>query len=134
MKIKLGVIFGGVSVEHEVSIISAVQAMNSMDQEKYEIIPIYIDKERNWYTGKMLLDIEIYKDFNDLKKYATKVTMYKKDENGKKTLDFSLDVIELEEHSITMNNNKAIDTKTGNIYNITNATGKTYNFGEFRHL
>lgn len=79
MKIKLGVIFGGVSVEHEVSIISAVQAMNSMDEEKYEIIPIYIDKDRNWYTGKMLLDIEIYKDFNDLKKYATKVTMCKKD-------------------------------------------------------
>ena len=79
MKIKLGVIFGGVSVEHEVSIISAVQAMNSMDEEKYEIIPIYIDKERNWYTGKMLLDIELYKDFNDLKRYATKVTMCKKD-------------------------------------------------------
>ena len=42
--------------------------------------------------------------------------------------------IELEEHSITMNNNKATDTKTDNIYKITNATGKTYNFGEFRHL
>lgn len=81
MKIKLGVIFGGVSVEHEVSIISAVQAMNEMDNEKYDIIPIYIDKERNWYTGKMLMDIDIYKDFNDLKKYAKKVTMYKKDGN-----------------------------------------------------
>lgn len=81
MKIKLGVIFGGVSVEHEVSIISAVQAMNEVDTEKYDIIPIYIDKERNWYTGKMLMDIDIYKDFNDLKKYAKKVTMYKKDGN-----------------------------------------------------
>ena len=40
MKIKLGVIFGGESVEHEVSIISAIQAMNKMDSEKYEIIPI----------------------------------------------------------------------------------------------
>ncbi|HPF83278.1 MAG TPA: D-alanine--D-alanine ligase family protein [Bacilli bacterium] len=79
MKIKLGVIFGGVSVEHEVSIISAVQAMNAIDQEKYEIIPIYIDKERNWYTGKMLMDIDIYKDFNELKKYAKRVTLYKKD-------------------------------------------------------
>ncbi len=79
MKIKLGVIFGGCSVEHEVSIISAVQAMQSMDTEKYDIIPIYIDKDRNWYTGKMLMDIEVYKDFEDLKKYAKKVDMYKKD-------------------------------------------------------
>ena len=54
--------------------------------------------------------------------------------DGKKVLNPSLDVIELEEHSITMNNNKATDTKTDNVYKITNATGKTYNFGEFRHL
>ena len=60
--------------------------------------------------------------------------MYKTDSNGKKVLDSSLDVIELEEHSVTMNNNKAIDTKTNNIYKITNATGKSFNFGEFRHL
>lgn len=78
MKIKVGVIFGGVSVEHEISIISAVQAMNSMDTEKYDIIPIYIGKDRTWYTGKMLMDIDVYKDFNDLKRYATKVTLYKK--------------------------------------------------------
>lgn len=79
MKIKLGVIFGGVSVEHEISIISAVQAMNAVDKEKYDIVPIYIAKDRTWYTGKMLMDIDIYKDFEDLKKFATKVTMYKKD-------------------------------------------------------
>lgn len=42
--IKVGVIFGGESVEHEVSIISAVQAMNKMDNDKYDIIPIYIAK------------------------------------------------------------------------------------------
>ena len=47
--IKLGVIFGGESVEHEVSIISAVQAMNKMDNTKYEIIPIYITKDKEWY-------------------------------------------------------------------------------------
>ena len=56
--IKLGVIFGGESVEHEVSIISAIQAMNKMDSEKYEVIPIYITKEGEWYTGKSLKDIE----------------------------------------------------------------------------
>ena len=40
MKIKLGVIFGGETVEHEVSIISALQAIKNLDEEKYEIIPI----------------------------------------------------------------------------------------------
>ncbi len=78
MKIKVGVIFGGETVEHEVSIISAVQAMKSMDQEKYEIIPIYITKDRVWYTGKMLMDIDVYKDFDSLKRYAKKVVLYKK--------------------------------------------------------
>ena len=79
MKIKVGVIFGGETVEHEVSIISAVQAMNNIDEEKYEIIPIYISKDRIWYTGRMLRDIDVYKDFETLKKYAKKVVIYKKD-------------------------------------------------------
>ena len=64
MKIKVGVIFGGETVEHEVSIISAVQAINNMNTDKYDIIPIYISKDRIWYTGKMLTDIEIYKDMD----------------------------------------------------------------------
>ena len=45
--IKVGVIFGGESVEHEVSIITAVQAMNFINSQKYEVVPIYIDKKRN---------------------------------------------------------------------------------------
>lgn len=77
MKIKVGVIFGGETVEHEVSIISAVQAMEHMNQEKYEIVPIYISKERIWYTGKMLMDIDVYRDFEELKKYAKEVTLVK---------------------------------------------------------
>ena len=60
--------------------------------------------------------------------------MYKTDANGKEVLNTSLNEIELEEHSITMNNNKATDTKTNNKYKINNASGKAYNFGEFRHL
>lgn len=81
MKIKVGVIFGGESVEHEVSIITAVQAMEFIDQEKYDIIPIYVSKDRTWYTGKMLMEMDVYRDFNTLKKYAQKVTLVKK-ENG----------------------------------------------------
>lgn len=76
--IKLGVIFGGESVEHEVSIISAVQAMNKMDTEKYEVIPIYITKDREWYTGQSLKDIEIYQDLELLKRYSKNVVLYYK--------------------------------------------------------
>jgi len=79
MKIKLGVIFGGVSVEHEVSIITAVQAMNNIDTVKYDIIPIYITKEGVWYSGAMLKDIKIYNDMDLLKRYAKEVVLYKKD-------------------------------------------------------
>lgn len=77
MKIKVGVIFGGESVEHEVSVITAIQAMNNMDKEKYDIVPIYISKDRIWYTGKMLMEIDVYKDFEQLKKYAKKVVLTK---------------------------------------------------------
>ena len=79
MKIKVGVMFGGVSVEHEVSIISAVQAMHALNKDKYEVIPIYMAKDRTWYTGAMLTDIEVYKDFEDLKRYAKKVVLINKD-------------------------------------------------------
>ena len=79
MKIKVGVIFGGKTVENEVSIISAIQAMNHMDKEKYEIIPIYISKDKTWYTGRMLSEIDVYRDFDNLKKYAKKVTLVSKD-------------------------------------------------------
>lgn len=78
MKIKVGVIFGGESVEHEVSIISAVQAMNKMDSEKYEIIPIYITKDRQWYTGEILKEIENYQDMDLIKRYCKKVVLYEK--------------------------------------------------------
>lgn len=79
MRIKVGVIFGGETVEHEVSIISAIQAMNKIDEEKYEVIPIYITKDREWYTGDMLKDIEVYQDFSLIKKYSDNVVLYYKD-------------------------------------------------------
>ena len=78
MKLRVGVIFGGVSVEHEVSIISAVQAMKQIDEEKYEVIPIYIGKDREWYTGKLLKNIEVFSDLDLMKKYASNVVLYNK--------------------------------------------------------
>ncbi|WPX08268.1 D-alanine--D-alanine ligase family protein [Anaerocellum danielii] len=54
-KLKVAVLFGGVSTEHEISIVSAKSVMQNMDKEKYEIIPIGITKEGKWllYTGKI---------------------------------------------------------------------------------
>ncbi len=78
--IKVGVVFGGISVEHEVSIISAVQAMNKIDTEKYDIVPIYITKEGEWYTGAPLKEMETYKDMDLLKRYTTNVILYKKND------------------------------------------------------
>ena len=58
MKINLAVFFGCISVEHEVSIISAVQAMGNIDKEKYNCIPVYVTKSGEMLTGENLFDIE----------------------------------------------------------------------------
>ena len=80
-------------------------------------------------------DVVFYSIKNGDITYLTPTSgMYIEDSSGKKVLNSSLDIIELEEHSVTMNNNKASAPVTNNIYYIKNATGKTYNFGEFRHL
>ena len=72
--------------------------------------------------------------FNSIKDgkvtYLTPTTSMYKD----KVLDSSLEEIELEEHQITVSNNKVTDTKTNNTYKITNAKGKTFKFSEFRHI
>ena len=66
MKINVGVLFGGRSVENEISVVTALQAMEAMDREKYEIIPIYIAKTGKWYTGDALLEMSNYKDMDKL--------------------------------------------------------------------
>ena len=79
MKLNVGVIFGGKTVEHEVSIITAIQAMNHIDSDKYEITPIYITKENVWYSGGCLRYIDTFKDFDLIKKYAKKVNLVNRD-------------------------------------------------------
>lgn len=66
MKIKLALLFGGKSVEHEISIISALQAAQSLDCEKYDVLPIYISKDGVMYYGEKTGDIEAYKDIKKL--------------------------------------------------------------------
>ena len=53
MKIRAGVFFGGKSVEHEVSVISAMQTIAALDREKYEVVPVYITKDNAFYTGEI---------------------------------------------------------------------------------
>lgn len=84
MKTKVAVLFGGKSVEHEVSIISAIQAIMSMDKEKYEIIPVYITKDGDMYTGEKAGDIEAYKNIPELLKKSQKVMFFT--ENGQISL------------------------------------------------
>ncbi len=79
MKLNVGVIFGGKSVEHEVSIITALQAMSHIDKEKYEVIPIYVTKDLEWYTGGCLKFIETFKEPYLISRYASKVHLVKKD-------------------------------------------------------
>lgn len=77
MKIQLGVLFGGNSTEHEISIISAVQAMLSIDREKYDVVPFYITKDSRFFTGADLFEIKNYRDIPKLVAKCTEVTLVK---------------------------------------------------------
>ena len=73
MKKQIGVIFGSRSCEREVSIISAIQLMHAADQDKYDIIPVYIDEHGTWYTGEALKDIRSFTPFRPDMKGIRKV-------------------------------------------------------------
>ena len=75
MKTKVAVLFGGRSVEHEVSVISGIQALCALDREKYDPIPLYIGKDNAFYTGPHMGDIESYKDLPACIAKATRVLL-----------------------------------------------------------
>ncbi|MBS7396906.1 MAG: D-alanine--D-alanine ligase, partial [Ruminiclostridium sp.] len=75
MKIRVGVFFGGNSVEHEVSIISALQACNSINKDKYEVIPVYIAKNNEMYVGENIGKISAYKNLKALLKESKRVIL-----------------------------------------------------------
>lgn len=77
MKTNIAVFFGCRSVEHEVSIISAVQAMRAINREKYDVTPVYVAKDGEMYTGDNLFEIENYRDLDTLIKEAKRVTFIK---------------------------------------------------------
>lgn len=82
MKINVAVLFGGKSVEHEVSVISALQAMQNMNKDKYQLYPVYITKKNELYYGSSLENIEEYKDIPKLLAKSTRVNIVS---NGSKT-------------------------------------------------
>ncbi len=102
MKTKVALIFGGKSVEHEVSIISGIQAYSNMDSERFEVIPVYLTKDNLMYVGEDTGKIESYKDIDSLLKRSTRVIMVR--EEGKvrlvsypkktfgKSLEYDIDV------------------------------------------
>ncbi|MDR0249178.1 MAG: D-alanine--D-alanine ligase [Oscillospiraceae bacterium] len=73
MKIQVAVIFGGRSVEHEVSVISAMQVMAALDVGKHDVIPVYIAKDGAMYTGENLTDIKAFGDIPRLLEDARQV-------------------------------------------------------------
>lgn len=103
----VAVLFGGDSVEHEVSIISAVQAMNQFNTEKYNVIPVYLAKDNIMYSSLSMFKIDSFKDIPALLKASRAVRLYndgtgvymksdkKNDFSGKKPLklDVALPVV-----------------------------------------
>ena len=76
-KIRAGVFFGGPSVEHEVSVITAIQAMQAMDADRYQIIPVYVTKTGDFYTGEHLSSLESYRNIPAALEKAQRVTLQK---------------------------------------------------------
>lgn len=64
MKLRLAVIYGSRTCEHDVSIISALQAASNVNKDEYDIVYVYIAKNGDWYTGWRLADIALYRDFD----------------------------------------------------------------------
>lgn len=73
MKIKIAVLFGGKSTEHEISIISAIQAIGNINRDKYEVIPVYMTKNNEFYIGENIGKISSYTDIPKLLRESTRV-------------------------------------------------------------
>lgn len=79
------VAFGGVSPEHEVSVLTAIQAISALEESSYNCIPLYVTKSGRWLTGEKLLDLSNYKEINQLENDAVSCA-FVKDETGRTLL------------------------------------------------
>lgn len=73
MKTRVAVLFGGRSVEHEVSIISGLQAYHAIDRDRYEPLAVYISKDNSFYVGEGIDQVESYKNMPQCLARATRV-------------------------------------------------------------
>lgn len=73
----LVVAFGGISPEHEVSVLTAMQVLSSLENSAYSLLPLYITKSGKWLTGEVLLNLESFKDLNQLEQDALPCTFAK---------------------------------------------------------
>ena len=108
MKTNIGVFFGGRSTEHEISVISASQAMAAIDRDRYDVTPIYITKQGQWFIGDALFEVSNYRDvpallekcrevymipeYGDYNLYEKKTGLFKKN-NVLTTLDVVIPVL-----------------------------------------
>ncbi len=76
MKTNIGVFFGGRSTEHEISVLTACQAMAAIDTDRYNVIPVYITKQGQWYTGEALKDTKNYRNTANLLSMCQEVFMH----------------------------------------------------------
>lgn len=83
MKIKVAVLFGGKSTEHEISVISAIQAIGYLNKEKYDVIPVYIAKNNNMYIGEDIGKIESYTNLKALLSKSQRVIFVNDDDKVK---------------------------------------------------
>ncbi len=68
MKANLVVVFGGNSVEHEISIITAIQAMENLNKEKYNVLPVFLSKSGHFYYDTTFFNIDTFKDMSNITK------------------------------------------------------------------
>ena len=58
----VAVLFGGRSVEHEVSVISGHQVMDALDAAGFAVLPVYVTKQGDWYAGEGLHNLDLYRE------------------------------------------------------------------------
>lgn len=81
-RVRVAVLFGGRSVEHEISVITALDFIDAVDCRRYDVIPVYIAPNGRWYSGKELLQREFYKGLPAATEKLTEVTVLPKPDVG----------------------------------------------------
>ena len=77
-KLRIGILFGGRSGEHEVSLLSAASVLKAIDRKRYDVVPIAIDKQGHWLCAADALRLlEQHRAFasDDEMKAATAIRM-----------------------------------------------------------